>query len=554
MSMTNKIKTSLVTTIRDRHYKRSVHDAGRTGGKIISGLIPKPPRFLLQRKMSYKVNPFLLSIRLPLCVVCLLCAAFLSLGGPAYSEGYKPVSGVIHLDSTISGGALTPEAVAGFAHDAGVEIAVFTDHDTMRWEYGMLPLRGLVRKVVEKDSVYSYGEANYLKTIRGLNQKHPGMLAIPGVEAIPFYWWKGSYFTKDLTLMDGHKHLLVMGLKGAEDYRNLPSVGKGYPRKITFETCMRLWPVCFFVFAWFLFTSSRAKSNGKPLKFAGIMCLFTGILILFNNFPFTATCYDQYHGSRGIAPYQEVINYVNARGGVTFWAHPELVEEGNREISGVKCITEPYHEDLLKAHDYTGFAAFAAGTTFIIPPGGIWDQILNQYRKRERNRPVWAIGEVDFGDDNRFSIKDSQTIFLLKEKSEDAVIDALKTGRVYALHLYKENAPTLVLNNFTIENIAGKTVAYMGDELRTGENPHLSIHVSCLETEKNASYKIDIIRNGEVIHQFKSSGNTEMIYDDNYFKPGECVYYRLDIDGPSRIISNPIFVKFDAALRDNNRQ
>ena len=161
---------------------------------------------------------------------------------------------------------------------------------------------------------------------------------------------------------------------------------------------------------------------------------------------------------------------------------------------------------------------------------------------------------MDFGDDDSFSIKDSQTIFLLKEKSEESVIEALKAGRIYALHLYKENAPTLVLDDFTIENVSRKTVAYMGDELRTGENPHLRIHVSCPETDKNASYKIDIIRNGEVIHQFKSSGNTEMLYDDNYFKSGECVYYRLDIDGPSRIISNPIFVKFDSTLKDSGQQ
>lgn len=489
-----------------------------------------------------------------MCVVCLLCTVFFSGGGLAYSEGYKLVSGVIHLDSTVSGGTLSPEEVARVAHNAGVEIAIFTDHDTMRWEYGLLPLRRFVRKVVEKNSIHSYGEAHYLNTIRGLNQKYPGMLIMPGVEAIPFYWWKGSYFTKDLTLMDGHKHLLVMGLKGAEDYKNLPSIGKGYPRKITSATCMSLWPACFLVFAWFLFSSARGKPNGKPLKIAGVLCLFPGIIVLLNNFPFLAPRYDQYHGSRGVVPYQEIINYVNSRGGVTFWAHPELVEEGNREINGVKCITEPYHEDLLKVHDYTGFAAFAAGTKFIIPPGGIWDQILNQYRKCERRRPVWAIGEVDFGDDDTFSIKDSQTIFLLKEKSEEAVIEALKAGRIYALHLYNENAPTLVLDDFTIENVSRKTVAYMGDELRTGENPHLRIHVSCPETDKNASYKIDIIRNGEVIHQFKSSGNTEMLYDDNYFKSEECVYYRLDIDGPSRIISNPIFVKFDSTLKDSGQQ
>ncbi len=553
--MTSKIKTLSDPTIRGCHCKQVVQNTGQARVPSIPDAIRISPIFLLLRKTKYIAGTRLFSSRLALYVVCILCTAFFSVGSLAYSEGYKPVSGVIHLDSTVSGGALSPEEVARIAHDAGVEIAIFTDHDTMRWEYGLLPLRSFVRKVVEKNSIHSYGEASYLKTIRGLNQKYPGMLIVPGAESIPFYWWKGSYFTKDLTLMDGHKHLLVMGLKNAEDYKNLPSIGRGYPRKITSGTCMSLWPACFFVFAWFLFSSAKGKPNGKPLKIAGTMCLFPGIIVLLNNFPFTAPCYDQYHGSRGTAPYQEVINYVNSRGGVTFWAHPELVEEGNREISGVKCITEPYHENLLKAHDYTGFAAFAAGTKFIIPPGGIWDQILNQYRKRERNRPVWAIGEVDFGDDDSFSIKDSQTIFLLKDKSEEAVIEALKAGRIYALHLYTVNAPTLVLDNFTVENVAGKTVAYMGDELRTGENPHLRIHVSCLETDmKNAGYKIDIIRNGEVIHQFKSSGNTEMIYDDNYFKSGECVYYRLDIDGPSRIISNPIFVKFDSTLKDSSRQ
>jgi hypothetical protein len=481
--------------------------------------------------------------KVKILLACLVCIFFPGFIGKTFCEEYKLFTGVIHLDSTISGGKLPPEEMSGIAHDAGVEIAVFTDHDTMRWEYGIPPLRKFIRKVVEKGSIHSYGEENYINTISGLNQKYPDMLIMHGAEAIPFYWWKGSYFTKDLEMMDGHKHILVMGLNNASDYKNLPSIGKGYPSRISSDTLVSLWPLCFFVFGWLLFSVSRESYSGKLVKIGGVICLLTGAVFMVNNFPFTSPRYDQYHGDRGIAPYQTVIDYVNTRGGVTFWAHPET-EDVNKEASGVKLITKPYHEDLLKAQNYTGFAVFAEGIKFTAPPGGVWDQILNQYCKGERERPVWAIGEVDFGDEDAFSIKDSQTIFLLKEKNEKTVIEALKAGHVYALHLYTEKSPALILDTFIIEDTTQPVRAYMGEELETSKNPQLKIHVSLPETAKDVKYRVDIIRNGEVIHRFESTGNTDMTYEDRYVKPGEKIYYRLDIDGPSRILSNPIFVKF----------
>ena len=489
---------------------------------------------MLRYGMNNKIKIFLL---------CLTCFLVFSFKGKAFCEEYKLFTGVIHLDSTISGGKLPPEEMSRIAYDAGVEIAIFTDHDTMRWEYGIPPLRKFIRKVVEKGSIHSYGEENYVNTISGLNQKYPDMLSMHGAEAIPFYWWKGSYFTKDLEMMDGHKHILVMGLNNASDYKNLPSIGKGYSRGFAFDTLVSLWPLCFFVFSWLLFSAAKEGSITTLLKTASAICLLLGIIFTINNFPFASPRYDQYHGNRGIAPYQTVIDYVNTRGGVTFWAHPE-VEDVNKEASGVKLITKPYYEDLLKTQNYTGFAVFAEGIKFMAPPGGVWDQILNQYCKGERERPVWAIGEVDFGDEDTFSIKDSQTIFLLKEKNEKAVIEALKAGRLYAAHLYGEKSPALVLDTFVIEDTAQSAKAYMGEELVTDKNPQLKIHVSLPETAKDVKYKVDIIRNGEVIHRFESTGNTEMTYEDKYVKPGEKIYYRLDIDGPSRILSNPIFVKF----------
>lgn len=135
----------------------------------------------------------------------------------------------------------------------------------------------------------------------------------------------------------------------------------------------------------------------------------------------------------------------------------------------------------------------------------------------------------------------------MKEKNDAAVIEALKAGRMYALHLYGEKIPALVLDKFVIENTAQSAIAYMGEELQTDKNPQLKIHVSLPETAKNTKYKIDIIRCGKVIHRFESSGNTEVVYEDKYAKPGEKIYYRLDIDGPSWVLSNPIFVKFSSA-------
>jgi len=480
-------------------------------------------------------------------LLCLLCTLLFSIKGKAFCEEYNLVPGVIHLHSAISGEKLPPDEMAKIAHEAGMEVAIFTDHDTMHWEYGIPPLRKFIKKVVEKGSIHVYGEANYINTINGLNQKYPDMLVMHGAEAIPFYWWKGSYFKKNLALINGHKHILVMGLNSATNYKNLPSVGNGYPRRVTPETLVSLWPICFLIFGCLLFSEAMAHSGGKPL---GAICFLLGVILLTNNFPFKSPEYDQYHGDQGIAPYQRVIDYVSSQGGVTFWAHPESIKDENTELNGIRLMTKPYYEDLLKAQNYTGFAAFAEGIKFIVPPGGIWDRVLNQYCKGERERPIWAIGEVDFGDETTFSIRDSQTVFLLKEKNEKTVIEALKTGRMYALHLYTEKTPTLVLDRFTIEDAAQSKKTYMGETLQTSKPPMLKFHISLPKTAKDTKYKIDIIRSGEVIHRFESSGNTDISYEDKSVKPGEMIYYRLDIDGPSRILSNPIFVKFASSTED----
>ena len=104
---------------------------------------------MLRYGMNNKIKIFLL---------CLGCLFLLGFNDNAFCEEYKLFTGVIHLDSTISGGKLPPEEMSRIAYDAGVEIAIFTDHDTMRWEYGIPPLRKFIRKVVEK--------AQFIVTVR----------------------------------------------------------------------------------------------------------------------------------------------------------------------------------------------------------------------------------------------------------------------------------------------------------------------------------------------------------------------------------------------------
>ena len=56
-----------------------------------------------------------------------------------------------------------------------------------------------------------------------------------------------------------------------------------------------------------------------------------------------------------------------------------------------------------------------------------------------------------------------QTIFLVKNKTVDDVLDALSSGRVYAVRKSKE--PRLVLDKFTVIDTANASQAIMGQEL-----------------------------------------------------------------------------------------
>lgn len=482
---------------------------------------------------------------MPIAFMCLIFCSKSLFIEKCFADKHTLVPGIIHVHSTVSNGEQTPEEIIKRAREKGIRVVIFTDHDTMRWTYGLQPLRNILRKVVDRSSIQKYGAANYIDTIEGLNEKYPDMVIMHGAEAIPFYNWQGSFFGKNLVLENANKHIMVFGLETPSEYNDLPSVGNGFPCNYTIESIFNFWPVGFFLLGWH-FISLRGKTS-LTKQTTGIICFFIGTVFLVNNFPFKTPVYDQYHGDQGVAPYQYLINHVNERNALTFWAHPEV--ERSAEVNGIKIVSSPYDEDLLNTCNYTGLAVLSEGMRRVGPPGGIWDRILLQYCSGQRERPVWVIGEVDYKVKD-FPIDETQTIFLIKENRKEDILNALKTGKMYAT---MGTANSLTLNSFVVEDIDSGKLAFMGDEITTRCRPRIRIVVSVDESNGSTEYEkrsftIDLIRNGTVIKTFEANGSIDIAYDDDYYNPDEKIYYRLAIDTSylfRGIITNPVFVQFE---------
>lgn len=470
--------------------------------------------------------------------------------GPVFAIEYTLVPGVIGIHTDMGTGVHSLEEIAEKLEAKGIPIAIITEHTLIRCEYGLFPLRRIVRRAFTEKSLLDYGVENYLNYISRINSSHPKMVIIPGTEVAPFYYWTGSYFkTKDLTMHNWHKQFLVIGLNKAQDFKNLPMVSNPFSAHYAWKSIYLLWPFLSLVLGIWLVWKRRVQRlrfedrfftiPSHPHRILGIIIIILSGLFLFNNFPFKIAPYDQYHGDQGEAPYQGLIDYVNQREALTFWSLPEATTDVKR--GEVRSYTPPFPESLLATYNYSGFTAFYEGWRKVANPGGIWDKILNEYCEGKRERPVWAIGEIDYRQDTPSKEIDSvQTVFLITQLNRKAVLDALKKGKMYALGKSQQGA--LFLDSFVVKN--NNRMALMGETLISQNKPTIQIKASCpaLKIEK---IKVRLIRKGEIIKVFDANNPAEITYEDDYYKPGEKIYYRINIAAPgSKIISNPIFVKF----------
>ena len=474
--------------------------------------------------------------RLIFAVFVMLSTAFP--GRSSCAEEYIHAQAAIAVKTAVSGGRYTIFQVAESARKSGIDVVITSEAFLNKWQYGLWPLRNVIRMTVETRSLLKYGIRRYLNELKVAQEGYRKPLIIGGVEAAPFYYWKGSPFRGDLAIKDWHKHLLVTGLKTAKDYTGLPVIGNcaALAGPAGFKSLLYVFSLLLILFAGLF---------GILLmhwRYYGFALALAGALLLMNAYPFTGVKYDQYHGDRGYMPYQNLIDYVNGRGGMAFWVH---LEAKNVERVGNVSVTTPEHSDLIEmTTGYTGFAVFEEGYNIVGRPDGLWDAALREYCRGDRRSPVWAIGALNYeaGGDLGGSMDRLRTVLLIGKLTVDEALDALRAGRAYAVA--GSDASRFRLDNFTVGDSSGSAPAVMGQEALVRGAPR--IRMSGRFTDPGAKpvpVKILLLKDGRPLNFFETETPFDITYDDEHAEEAGRHYYRAELRAKDlMLITNPVFV------------
>ena len=482
--------------------------------------------------------------RLPAAVVLLACTA-----GPAVAAEYERLPAVLHVHSDLSTGDFPLEQLAVMAEKAGIGALLLSENYLLRIEYGLPPFRALTRVAIEERSVLGGGVPRFLERVALARAANPRVLILPGVEVLPHYHWTGSPLALDMTVHNTQKNLLVFGITDPAALGSLPTGGNAAVGRYTWGAAVELAPGLLLIpGAMALATRRRAlRRVGRAVVVVrrrrwlagGILCVL-GAAALARAWPFTTDAYPPWE-DLGLTPHQDLIDHVDRLGGATVWSLPEARDRGEQWFGPVRVAwrTDPYPDDLLRTARYTAFGAIYEDTTRFELPGGGWDRLLAQYMAGERSRPAWAVGESGFhGLTAGKSVGPLQTVFLVTERSDRGVLDALRRGRMYAL---QRVAPTgLALTEFTASAPAAAAVS--GETLRAREGTPIEVRIGLESLDGGArDVRVTLVRNGAVAGAW--TGATPFRQAHREVFDGGPAYYRLDVRGPGRLLSNPIFVR-----------
>jgi hypothetical protein len=381
------------------------------------------------------------------------------------------------------------------------------------------------------------GPDKFLDEIDRVSKKYPNIMVIPGCITSAYYYWSGSWWNKDLTAHEYDRRILVIDLNEPEDYAHMPNLGNRWSFKYTKVLLPGI--LIFLVPLIIGFVLLKGKGYYRHI---GLIIIIISALVILDNNPFRSSLYSAYHGDQGIAPYQELIDYVNKRGGLCFWNYPEQ-KSGVRKYGPIHVNTPPYPEVLNQSEGYTGFSAIYGENPTITDPGKEWDRVLDEYCLGQREKPSWGISTADFHKDGGLGLKLGvyPTTLLVKEFSKDGVMEAVRSGRMYCSRGDGETWPKLEYFNVYGDD---DEKAYMGDTLTTHRFPVIMFKVSDdRERQKNKDTTVHLIRGGKLIHTFKRKTPMEIKYTDKTAPPNEKTFYRL-IDKKKHLTSNPIFVVY----------
>ncbi|MBI4981966.1 MAG: hypothetical protein HZC15_02290 [Candidatus Omnitrophica bacterium] len=408
---------------------------------------------------------------------------FVFLGFFVNCYAIEPVKVAMDVESSAGEGEVSLENIAKIAQSLGIDAVIIGEQYCARFEYGIGPLRRIFRKTYLGDSACKYGLERYLRLFDEIN-KNSKVLMIEGFEAAPYYWWRGSFFKGDLQLVDWHRQFIVTGLD-LYGYRDLP-------------------------------VTSTGKSKYSP-----------------------------YDAKKWLEPYQDFVDYVQQRGGLVFWAHPD---EGHSEkIRGITVSTQPYPEMLKRIDGFTGFGIFFGGYEETGRLGGIWDQILLEYCSGRRKYPVWAIGELDYSSSKEIGRIDEMLNFVfVEQKTRKDVLSAMKKGRLYVS--WGMHRKGIFLGEWFLRDVSNKEKAYAGETLFCGPKVQLVLSLR-FEKKLDSVLTINILKNAQLFdikEVTKINGKEAEITIEDNLEPGQNGYFRIEAKcRGAQLITNPIFYKYE---------
>ncbi len=476
--------------------------------------------------------------RIPLARTALWLALwFAALPAPAWA-GYIQLDGVADVKTRYSSGCSSVQDIAETAEGSGIDVVIYNDRARDSLQYGVFPLRRILKKTDVRRSVLNTNATFYLSDIKNKNEQFPKTLLIPGVDVSPFYYWSGSAIKKTLVAHNWDKRLSIIGLETGASLEQLPLLNSNFSKNYTAHFQNSTIGLCFL-----FFIALALAIKGYHRKYVYPVMGFL-VLLMINYHPFRSSPFDQYSGDPGIGPYQEVIDYATSQGALVFWNDVEAAG-GNRERGSVKLETRPHPEDLVLSRNYTGFQAVGEKPVAITEPGNIWDHVLMQYLRGERPHAAWGYGASDYQCNGETGpvFGAVRTVFLVRENKKEAVMDALKNGRMYAVRQPGMNR--LSLDEFLVRDKASGREATLGEELVSIDDPEISLKIRSTG-EAGQRARIFLIRNGKLIKRESVTLPYELTWTDSKVDMSEPVYYRVNakVSEVDHLVSNPVFVRF----------
>ena len=476
-------------------------------------------------------------------LLCLCCAV----GRAQASDDRQQLLATVHVHSTASTGDLTIEALAERAEQLGLDVLILTDNFVLRYEYGLWPLPGLLKRQVRFPSVLEYGIERYVEEIAAAQSRHPNLVIVPGIEVAPYYYWTGSLWGRTLTMHNAQRNLLVFGLTEPEDYRSLPVSGN--PGSYTFDWrgAINGSPILLAVPAVWLWRPLRRASDRQSLRrITACILIVLAVASVVYSWPLSQPAFSSYDDRLGYRPYQALIDDVRTKGGLVFWSMTEardFREHAAGPLGTVIIKTEPHPEALVQTTGYTGFGGLYQDGRTIVKPGELWDRLLQVPAQERRQIPV-LIGELAFHGLNDAG-KDLHRLVMgvrVKQRTVAGVLEALQSGHSYAVG-EGDHHVQLRLEEFRIVCQGGTKSASAGDRLDPGMERDLVIRLAVTASDRGRHpVKVRVIRSGQVLAQL--AGETPFLIDwpDTTVPTAERLTYRVEITGSGELLSNPIVV------------